>query len=209
MAEDTWALNEGAIDDDAFLQQAELIKEERESMFLSALDHTRRGVVACVFDTTDRVQHMFYRHLDAGDGRVIEALYRDMDRLVGETWKHVDESTALFVLSDHRLLLLPPRRELERVALPERLSGFTRWRAGERRLFRRCGLEPHARVYVRPGRVVPESERPRSWRDREPARSRRAQGRAHQNSPIFATRKRARSASAMCTPPARSIKVHT
>jgi len=101
MAEDTWALNEGAIDDDAFLQQAELIKRERESMFLSALQHTRRGVVACVFDTTDRVQHMFYRYLDAGDNRVIEALYRDMDRLVGETWKHVDDNTALFVLSDH------------------------------------------------------------------------------------------------------------
>ena len=101
MAEDTWALNEGAIDDDAFLQQAELIKRERERMFLSALEHTRRGVVACVFDTTDRVQHMFYRHLDAGDARVIEGLYRDMDRLVGETAKHVDEHTALFVLSDH------------------------------------------------------------------------------------------------------------
>jgi predicted AlkP superfamily phosphohydrolase/phosphomutase len=101
MAEDTWALNEGAIDDDAFLEQAELIKREREAMFLSALKHTQRGVVACVFDTTDRVQHMFYRYLDAGDGRVIEALYRDMDRLVGETWKHVDRNTALFVLSDH------------------------------------------------------------------------------------------------------------
>lgn len=101
MAEDTWALNEGAIDDDAFLQQAELIKREREAMFLSALQHTRRGVVACVFDTTDRVQHMFYRHLDAGDARVIEALYRDMDRLVGETTKFVDDHTALFVLSDH------------------------------------------------------------------------------------------------------------
>jgi len=101
MAEDTWALNEGAIDDDAFLAQADIIKREREAMFFSALDRTRRGVVACVFDTTDRVQHMFYRHLDAGDGRVIEALYRDMDRLVGETWKHVDNDTALFVLSDH------------------------------------------------------------------------------------------------------------
>src|SRR5882724_5230050 len=101
MAEDTWALNEHAIDEDAFLKQAYLTYDEREAMFFSALDRTRRGVVACVFDTTDRVQHMFYRHLDAGDGRVIEALYRDMDRLVGETWKHVDNDTALFVLSDH------------------------------------------------------------------------------------------------------------
>jgi len=101
MAEDTWALNEGAIDEDAFLKQSEMIKREREAMFFSALERTRRGVVACVFDTTDRVQHMFYRHLDAGDGKVIEALYRDMDRMVGETWKFVDQDTALFVLSDH------------------------------------------------------------------------------------------------------------
>ena len=101
MAEDTWALNEGAIDDDAFLKQADLIKCEREAMFFSALDRTRRGVVACVFDTTDRVQHMFYRYLDRGDGKVIEDLYRDMDRLVGETRKHVTDETALFVLSDH------------------------------------------------------------------------------------------------------------
>jgi len=49
MAEDTWALNEGVIDGDAFLKQAWGIFEERESMFLSALENTRRGVVACVF----------------------------------------------------------------------------------------------------------------------------------------------------------------
>jgi predicted AlkP superfamily phosphohydrolase/phosphomutase len=105
MAEDTWALNEGAIDEDAFLDQAESIKQERERMFFSALNRTRRGVVACVFDTTDRVQHMFYRYLDRRrDGPhadVIDRLYADMDRLVGETLKHVDEKTALFVLSDH------------------------------------------------------------------------------------------------------------
>jgi predicted AlkP superfamily phosphohydrolase/phosphomutase len=109
MAEDTWALNEGAIDDEAFLKQAELIQRERETMFFGALDHTRHGVVACVFDTSDRVQHMFYRYLDpahdseCGDSRraVIERLYRDMDRLVGETLRYVDQRTALFVLSDH------------------------------------------------------------------------------------------------------------
>jgi predicted AlkP superfamily phosphohydrolase/phosphomutase len=105
MAEDTWALNENVIDEDGFLDQAESIKQERERMFFSALDRTRRGVVACVFDTTDRVQHMFYRYLDNRcEGRhagVIERLYCDMDRLVGETLKYVDDSTALFVLSDH------------------------------------------------------------------------------------------------------------
>lgn len=103
MAEDTWALNEGAIDEDAFLDQAYSIQAEREAMFLSALERTRRGVVACVFDTSDRVQHMFYRHME-GDGkycRTIEDLYQRMDRLVGSALAHTDEHTILFVLSDH------------------------------------------------------------------------------------------------------------
>ena len=38
LAEDTRALNEGAIDEDDFLRQAELIQKEREAMFFSALD---------------------------------------------------------------------------------------------------------------------------------------------------------------------------
>ena len=109
MAEDTWALNDGAIDEDAFLEQARAIQAEREAMFFSSLAHTRRGVVACVFDTSDRVQHMFYRYLDpltrstvsGGHEGVIEELYRDMDRLVGKTMAQADPSTALFVLSDH------------------------------------------------------------------------------------------------------------
>lgn len=96
MAEDTWALNEGAIDREAFLKQAAAIQAEREAMFFSALDHTRRGVVACVFDGTDRIQHTFYRDRDE-----IERLYCDMDRLVGKTLEYVDSQTAIFVLSDH------------------------------------------------------------------------------------------------------------
>lgn len=96
LAEDTGAMNEKAIDGEAFLKQADSIQREREAMFFSALDHTRNGVVACVFDTSDRVQHMFYH--DAG---VIENLYRDMDRLVGDAMNYADPETALFVLSDH------------------------------------------------------------------------------------------------------------
>jgi predicted AlkP superfamily phosphohydrolase/phosphomutase len=96
MAEDTWALNEGVINAEAFLLQAYSIFEEREAMFLSALENTRRGVVACVFDTSDRVQHMFNRQPD-----VVEAMYRRMDELVGKTLQFVDKDTALFVLSDH------------------------------------------------------------------------------------------------------------
>ena len=50
MAEDTWALNEGAIDEAAFLEQAWLTLAEREAMFENALAHTRRGSAAVRID---------------------------------------------------------------------------------------------------------------------------------------------------------------
>lgn len=105
MAEDTWALNEGVIDEAAFLDQAWLTLAERERMFASALAHTRRGVVACVFDTSDRVQHMFYRHL-GGDANsqwhgVIGELYERMDRIVGKALEYAGPETVVMVLSDH------------------------------------------------------------------------------------------------------------
>lgn len=105
MAEDTWALNEGVIGEGAFLEQAWATLGERERMFENALAHMRRGVVACVFDTSDRVQHMFYRHMDGGAGSpwsdVIADLYERMDRLAGKALEQADEETIVVVLSDH------------------------------------------------------------------------------------------------------------
>ena len=103
MAEDTWALNEGVIDEQAFLDQAYGIFEEREAMFLNAIEDTRRGAVACVFDTSDRIQHMFYRRMETGGpyADAIERMYRRMDELVGKAMAFADSRTALFVLSDH------------------------------------------------------------------------------------------------------------
>ncbi len=113
MAEDTWALNEGVIGEESFLKQAYSIHGEREAMFFGALERTKRGVVACVFDASDRVQHMFYRYLDPSPGgpqgdaqngkyrHTIEDLYSRMDALVGRTLDYVDEESVLFVLSDH------------------------------------------------------------------------------------------------------------
>jgi predicted AlkP superfamily phosphohydrolase/phosphomutase len=112
LAEDTWALNEGVIDEDAFLEQAYLLYEEREKMFFNALEKTPRGLCACVFDTTDRVQHMFFRCLDdehpANKGKetekyknVIEDLYIRMDGLIGKALEYTDDKTVLVVISDH------------------------------------------------------------------------------------------------------------
>ncbi|MBI2822887.1 MAG: alkaline phosphatase family protein [Acidobacteria bacterium] len=113
LAEDTWALNLGALDDAAFRQQCTLIHEERERMFFDALEKTREGACVCVFDIPDRIQHMFWRYLEPGHpaavgeppsgrcGQAIEEMYRRMDDLVGRILKKIDEETLLLVISDH------------------------------------------------------------------------------------------------------------
>jgi predicted AlkP superfamily phosphohydrolase/phosphomutase len=112
LAEDTTALNDGAIDEQGFLDQAYGLHEERRRMWHHTLDRLRGGLAVCVFDISDRLQHMFYRYLDAthpaNAGRdtthhsgAVDEMYRRMDALVGETVAHVDAHTALFVLSDH------------------------------------------------------------------------------------------------------------
>jgi predicted AlkP superfamily phosphohydrolase/phosphomutase len=113
LAEDTWALNEEVLDDDAFLAQCYANHDDRERMFFDALEKTRQGLCACVFDTTDRVQHMFWRYLDNDhpaarkvprDQRrpdVIQGLYRRMDDLIGRVMKQIGNDTLLLVVSDH------------------------------------------------------------------------------------------------------------
>lgn len=98
LAEDTWALSEGVIDEAAFLDQTYVIHREREEMFFDALKRVRNGVCCCVFDATDRIQHMF--HGRPGDV-AIEEVYRRSDELVAKTLQAIDEDTVLFVLSDH------------------------------------------------------------------------------------------------------------
>jgi hypothetical protein len=95
-AEDMSAMNDGVITGEAFLGQVELVQKEREAMFFSALERTRHGVLACVFDTPDRVQRMLFHERD-----VVERVYRDMDRVVGRTLDQAGPGTAVFVLSDH------------------------------------------------------------------------------------------------------------
>ena len=112
LAEDTWALNEGVIDDATFLQLTYDIDRERERMFMTALEKLRTGTVVCVFDATDRIQHMFWRYLEpghpaAGNGAVslhenaITELYEHNDALIGRIRERLEEDDVLIVLSDH------------------------------------------------------------------------------------------------------------
>ncbi|MFP8881399.1 MAG: alkaline phosphatase family protein [Myxococcota bacterium] len=113
LAEDTWGLNSGVVDEKVFLDQAMSIYDERERMFLDAVDQTKTGLLTTVFDTTDRVQHMFYRYLDpthpANVGKdteefkdAIAQVYERTDELLGKVSKLVDDPDTVFmVISDH------------------------------------------------------------------------------------------------------------
>ena len=101
LAEDTWALNEGVIRDDDFLQQTYDIDREREAMFFAALDRLRSGALVSVFDATDRIQHMFWRQLENGDATEIQKLYEHNDSLVGRVMARLRPGDMLMVLSDH------------------------------------------------------------------------------------------------------------
>jgi len=113
LAEDTWSLNNRVVDERVFFEQAMFIQEEREKMFLDAVKQSKRGLVTTVFDTTDRVQHMFYRYLDpthpANAGKdteewkdAIARVYESADDLLGKVWHLVDDPDTVFmVISDH------------------------------------------------------------------------------------------------------------
>ena len=87
---------------------------------------------------------------------VIERLYRDMDRLVGETLKYVDEKTAVFVLSDHGFCSFRRGVNLNSWLQQNGYLALHDDASEERKVLRRCGLEPHTRVRHGTGGTLPQ-----------------------------------------------------
>ncbi len=111
LMEDTWGRNEKALDDETFLKQAYDNHEEREKMFFNSLKNTPEGFCACVFDTSDRIQHIFWRYLEEDHpsscedrekfGNTILEMYEKMDELVGKTLNKLNKDDVFLVMSDH------------------------------------------------------------------------------------------------------------
>jgi len=112
MAEDHTALNNGRIDEAAYLAQCGLVLAEREKMMDHELSRLTEGLLFVVFDTPDRVQHMFWRFRDAEHPfhepdlareftRQIEEHYRHYDGVLARVMQQADAETLLVVLSDH------------------------------------------------------------------------------------------------------------
>lgn len=112
MPEETKGLTDGVVTDEAFLAFCEDVTREREAMLDHELDRFREGLLAVVFDTSDRIQHCFWRLHDPTHplydaatarrlGPVIENHLARMDAVVGRAMEAAGDDTALFVCSDH------------------------------------------------------------------------------------------------------------
>ncbi|MBI4688646.1 MAG: alkaline phosphatase family protein [Nitrospirae bacterium] len=112
MPEDTKALTEGRIDEEAFITMCDEIVSEQEKMLWHELNKFKEGLFAFSFFSTDRIQHVFWATKDEEHplynkayaekyGHVIDDYYKWMDRILGEVMKAVDDKTAIMVFSDH------------------------------------------------------------------------------------------------------------
>ena len=111
MPEETWALNEGQLTDDGWLDMEATILREREDMFFDTLARNDSRLIVQVFVQTDRTSHMFWRGIDEqhplhgetserGKG-AIRWIYGEADRILGKTMAAMGPKDRLIVLSDH------------------------------------------------------------------------------------------------------------
>jgi predicted AlkP superfamily phosphohydrolase/phosphomutase len=110
--EDHKARTNGVFDDQQYLEQAGYVLGERRNLFDYALEHYRDGLLFFYFSSTDLQAHMFWWDGDEPHpvrtpeqahryNKVIEDLYIDMDRVVGEVDSRVGDDAAILVMSDH------------------------------------------------------------------------------------------------------------
>jgi predicted AlkP superfamily phosphohydrolase/phosphomutase len=112
MAEDHNGLNNGRLDEAAYLQHCDLVLRERERVMKYELARFTEGLFFMLYDTPDRVQHMMWRFRDREHpgfepdlspelATRIEEHYQKCDALLAPVLEKVDENTLLIVLSDH------------------------------------------------------------------------------------------------------------
>jgi len=110
MPVETWGLSEGRISEKTFLQQVDDVLVERKIILRQELKDYKSGVFFFYFDTLDVIQHMFWRYIDDKNKSMqndlqykdtIYKYYEQMDQVVGELLKILNDSDTLIVLSDH------------------------------------------------------------------------------------------------------------
>lgn len=111
MPEDTRARNVEALTADELLAQAKITAAENMAQFTYVLDRFTDGLLFYYFGHVDQVSHVLWRSRDPehpayteADARyqtVIDELYVDMDRIVGQAMASLGPNDLLVVMSDH------------------------------------------------------------------------------------------------------------
>jgi predicted AlkP superfamily phosphohydrolase/phosphomutase len=105
-------LNEGRLDEAAFLYDSERAMEDREKVIFERLKTDDWDLFVAAVETTDRVSHMMWRLIDpdhpmydqdlaAKYGDAIEKVYRRADDLVGRLLARIPKDAIFMVMSDH------------------------------------------------------------------------------------------------------------
>jgi predicted AlkP superfamily phosphohydrolase/phosphomutase len=108
MPEDTKALASGALSPAEFLEVVDRVMVETQAILERELDRFRGGLLFVYLSSIDQTSHVFFRSLDPDappDDRahadVIPALYRRVDRWIGEVVARLGPDTPLVIMSDH------------------------------------------------------------------------------------------------------------
>ena len=137
----------------------------------------KRARLVCVFDATDRIQHMFWRYTEPGhpaaagrDGAehrdAIQKLYQHNDALVGRVIERLRDGDVLMVISDHGFSSFRRGVNLNSWLQREGYLVLKPGADGTRRMAARRRLAGDESVLSRPQRHVSESARPRTRRHR-------------------------------------------
>ncbi|MHC9538712.1 MAG: alkaline phosphatase family protein [Vulcanimicrobiota bacterium] len=112
MPVDTWAVNERRLDEKAFLEQMNTVFAERNAQLDYELKRFDRGVLFCYFESSDIIQHMFWRYTDPEHvlfdhnappeyREEIKNWYKKCDAVLGRVMQKVGSEDTLIVISDH------------------------------------------------------------------------------------------------------------
>jgi len=110
LAEDTKALSSGVFDAKEFWVQSQSVFAEQKRALEHLLKDFDEGLLFYYFSGIDQISHMFWRYMDPEhpgyeadqdlkDG--IRTMYQQMDEVVAEILKKLDDDTTLIILSDH------------------------------------------------------------------------------------------------------------
>jgi predicted AlkP superfamily phosphohydrolase/phosphomutase len=110
--EATWALNDGRLDERAFMDDVYRLLDDRTQLMLERIDHRQWDLLVGVIGAPDHVQHMLWRLTDPGHpmydrdlaakfGGAVEQVYRRCDAFVGEILARVGPDTPMLVVSGY------------------------------------------------------------------------------------------------------------